>query len=955
MALELRPHQVAAKNAVESELQIADRATVIMPCASGKTLVQLTVAGAYQRILILEPSLSLLRQTLQRAREEGITAGRTLLCICSDADVAKDAWRVDESELGVPVTTEAAKIRELLSGKDRVLAFCTYQSQPLLAAGLPSGFEFDLGIFEECHRTAGIVEKRFGAGLQDSHIPMRKRFFTTATPRVFAAEGSAEEARRAHSMDDVESYGRIVYQMSVRDAIESGIICDYQVLVSATTEAVAQAALEKAKETMLPQSQVPVDLVAAQLSVLKAIEIGGARRVITYHSTIAEAQEFVEDPLDLFRDAGVATFHIYGAMPSSQRAAVIEAFLAHDGPALISNARCLSEGVDVPAIDLVALMSKRESVVDVVQILGRALRPYPGKSTGYIMLPIFVGSEHPPEQSLSRSDLAITWEILHGILETDAAPTDFHLLGKGGAAGSTHSTAFGRGKLRVVAPDDLLAALERGITVRPVSRLGYDTAQMLEAARVFKEREGHLRVPVAHSEGPYNLGAWLKRMRKLRAVGRLEPFVEQSLNALGMDFGARSRTADDYIRELRDFHAQHGHWRIPRGAPWTSLWLFVKRARKQQREGQLDPHTEGQLLELKFPFDADLAQAAALEPIRKSIEAAGSLDTCWNQLSAGQKRWLRAKKVRKDEQRLSAEQLAAFTDANIDLDHLPVGRVSVLDRLAGEAAFARSMNALGDYLKQSGSKTVGTKGRHKGVHLGDFLKRCRREEARGELSVERAAALDAVGVEWRVGNLEASIRGHLKALGEFRAEFRHLKLPRSREYARLRGFVQSQRKNKSKLSESRLRDLESVGFTWNGEEDTWEAHLAALQRVRAEGKEIQSSSPLANYLRQLERTHRSSALDERKLKLLSELGISWARGEGIDIAMLARLTRIAKKFGKVNAASVARREADLAAWLEKQHKHILEGSIDPGLAAKLDKLGFRFARAAGGSKRTQTA
>lgn len=946
MPLELRPHQVSAREAVEKELAVEGRATVVMPCATGKTLLQLVVANEYSRVLILEPSLALIRQTLQRARQENIVTGRALLCVCSDQGVAKDEWKVDEADLGIPVTTESSEIRVVLSGRERVLAFCTYQSLPLLAAGLPAGFEFDIGVFDECHRTAGTADKKFGAGLLDSNIAIRKRFFATATPKVFAFGGDPEEVRRpTHSMDNTDSYGRTVFAMSVRDAIEKGIICDYQVLVSATTEAMAQSALEKAGETMFPQSQTPVELVAAQLSVLKAIEVTGSRRVITYHSTIAEAQEFASDGLDLFRAAGVATFHIFGAMASSQRQAVIDAFLAHDGPAVITNARCLSEGVDVPAIDLVALMSKRESVVDVVQILGRALRPYPGKSTGYIMLPIFVDSEHAADQALAGSELAITWEILHSILETEDAPTEYQAIGSPTYGYQRGNYISGRGNLRVVAPEGLLQTLERGITVRPVSRLGYASEQMLEAARAFKAREGHLRVVVTHSEGPYKLGAWLKRMRRLRSLGRLNPSIEKALNELGMDFGGRARSADQYVRELSDFHQQTRHWKLPPKAPWGSLRSFVKKVRSKNKSGTLDPALREQLVAIGFPFDSDLTRTETLAIVASQVKSEGTVELAWKKLSATQKRWLRNRKLRKDQGRLSAEQQAAIVAAGIDLDNLPVERISVLDRLAGEAAFERNLEALKSYLGSAGSRLTFGKERHRGVQLAEFLKRCRREEANGTLPADRRNALDALGFDWRTSHRkkrnESSVRSHLETLAAFRQEHGHMRLPTTREYARVRNFVQSQRKNRSKLSPTRVAELEAVGFTWSFEEEAWEMYLAELKRHRSAGTQPAAASPLANYLRRLERLHRDGELDAEKRRALDDAGVAWARSEGLDIAMFARLARIAKKFGRVNVMSIAKREADLAQWLSLQIQALHDGTASPDLSTKLEKFGVR--------------
>jgi superfamily II DNA or RNA helicase len=941
MALVPRPHQADAAQAVLSALASRRRATLVMPCATGKTLVQLMVASRFRRVLCLEPSLALIRQTLQRAREEGLLEDRALLCVCSDDGVARDAWRVDEAELGVPVTTDPAEIKRVLrDGMAGAIVFCTYQSLPLLAEGLPAGFEFELGIFDECHRTAGPIGKRFAIGLTDACMPIQRRMFATATPKVLSAPEEQESELQANSMDDAETYGDIVYRMSVREAIAKELICDYQVLVSATTESAAREAMVRAKDLILPQGEVPVELVGAQLSVIRAMQQCGARRVVTYHSTIADAQDFAGDTLGLFEEAGIATFHIFGAMPSRQRSAVIEAFLACSGPALISNARCLTEGVDVPAIDLVALVSKRESLGDVVQILGRALRPFPGKETGYVMLPLFVDATIAPEQALSQSDLAVTWEILHTILETDDDPTDFRTM-RTGVEGGARGASASRGKLRVVASDDVLPALERGIVVRSVVRLAHERDTMMKALAEYCAREGHARVPRTHVEGHYRLGAWLRRMRKLRAGGRLDPMLESELAKLGVEFGTKVHDDEQRLDELEDYYRRRNTWAVPRKTPWSALALYVAQLRKDARDGSLAPTVRGRLEKMGFPLDRhEQSWARRLASLKTAIMGAESLEAAWGKVEDLDRRWLRRTQKRRRAGRLSEGQAEELRKLGVDLSaELPADRHEHLPRLKGEESFARNLRALSDHLTGKESPVVDRDVRHDGVNVWEFVNRCRKLFRRGALSTSQIERLDATGAHWRPPSDIA--RDYMVRLKEFKEQHGHMRLPTSKEYKRLRNFVQSQRKNRAKLPAERIRELEAIGFTWDLATDTWQKHLHAMQRARANGEDPFAGAQ-GEYLRGLQRKHRAGQLSDEKLSALAELGLPWARVNGEETAMIARLARLARTFGKVNVETMMKREKDLQSWVHAQRVRAADGTIDSATEESLKRYGVKL-------------
>ena len=571
---ELRPHQTEGYAAAVGVLSRGSAATVVMACASGKTLLGLRVAERYSRILILEPSLALIRHSLEHAREEGLLINRHVFCVCSDESVAgRDEWLVSETELGIPVTTDASELQRLIAqSPNRCIVFCTYHSQRLLQAALPPGFKFDMGLFDEAHRTAGERERAFTVALSDSNIPIGKRLFLTATPRLFSEkEGDEPDSYRAasFSMDDESIYGPVAYELSLPEAIHRDIVCDIQVLVSSVSDAEVQSILQKAQQLMLPNKRLPVELVAGQISVVRAVQATGARRVISFHRTIAQAAAFAKDRLKIYEAAGIIPFHIRGDMPDHQRKAVIKAFLSVDGPSLLTNSRCLTEGVDVPDIDMVTFMGRKESLIDVVQATGRAGRKAVGKRRGYVMLPLYVHQEEPLEAALERSDMSVTWEILHTVLEADG-----QLVNRLRQPALTNGddalpAAYHRkkGQLRVVASADLLASLERAITIRHVHRLGERWNVMIGVAERYAERVGNLHVPPNHLEEDLPLGRWIAKQRILNREGSLICRARRQTRTFGRLGSSAAHTAPAHVSQA----SNNGIRMLLRRAPFMSV------------------------------------------------------------------------------------------------------------------------------------------------------------------------------------------------------------------------------------------------------------------------------------------------------------------------------------------------------------------------------------------------
>ena len=380
----------------------AKRGKLIMPCGSGKSLTSYWIAEKLEsrRIVIAVPSLALIRQTLKVWLRETMANKQAVewICVCSDESagrVERDDSAVLRQDLGVPCLTDPKEIAAWLKRKHRGLTvvFTTYQSGEALAkAARAAKFSFDLGIMDEAHKTVGDGEKLFSHLLHDRNLPIRRRLFMTATERRYKGQSDT-----VLSMDDPATYGETFHLLSFKRAMEYDppILSDYKIIsIAVSREEVAE--LIRKNTFVRPDKgpwnkEIEADMLASLIALRKAMKKYPIQHAVSFHGSIQRAELFKthNDAFSKsFRKYGkLETFHVSGKTPTGTRARIIGEF-ARAERALITNARCLTEGVDVPGIDCVLFADPRRSAVDIVQAVGRALRPAPNKKFGYVIVPI---------------------------------------------------------------------------------------------------------------------------------------------------------------------------------------------------------------------------------------------------------------------------------------------------------------------------------------------------------------------------------------------------------------------------------------------------------------------------------------------------------------------------------------------------------------------------------------
>jgi superfamily II DNA or RNA helicase len=396
-ALSPRPHQVKAIKDTVEYFKTKERGKVIMPCGTGKSLTAFWIANELKAksVLIAVPSLALLQQTLKVWTREYLIAGikPDWLCVCSDQTVSddQDDFVTNIYELGIDVTTDKNEIKKFLKCKANIkVVFTTYQSGKVTAQGA-KGFTFDLGIMDEAHKTVGLGSKPMAHLIHQKNIKIKHRLFMTATERLF--RGDKEEYL---SMDDPRDYGDLIYQLSFKEAIETKppIISDYKIITFGISEPEIEAIYTDNKFIQIKKDidDIKAREFATALALRKAIKKLGIKNAISFHSSIRRANNFkIQQELisKVYPEYGnLKAFHVSGDMPTNQRSSQMREFSESKG--LMTNSRCLTEGVDLPAIDCVVFTDPKKSKVDIVQAAGRALRLSPGKKFGYILIPLII-------------------------------------------------------------------------------------------------------------------------------------------------------------------------------------------------------------------------------------------------------------------------------------------------------------------------------------------------------------------------------------------------------------------------------------------------------------------------------------------------------------------------------------------------------------------------------------
>ena len=537
-----KEHQQECLEAIDKTLASNKRTTAVMACGTGKTLVALWAAERSNatRILVLVPSLALVRQILHEWLSQTSWENLSYLCVCSDSTVVKgnDSLVVHQADLDFPVTTDPESVRRFLSRdtKGVKVVFSTYQSASVVADGMDEPFE--LGIFDEAHKTAGRGGTRFSFALDDANLAINKRLFFTATPRHYDIRSRDKEgdARLVYSMDDENIYGPKAHVLPFAEAARRGIICDYKVVISVVTSQMIDEYLLRHGEVVIEGEEVKAQQVAVQIALQRAVNDFGVKKIFSFHGSVKAAKSFTSSGAEGIAThlPGFGSYHVSGEMPTSIREEYMRAFRDNQ-MAVMSNARCLTEGVDVPAVDMVAFMSPRKSKVDIIQATGRAMRKSAGKAVGYVLVPIFLeqAENESVEEAVERTRFDDVWEVLAAMREQDQELAEIisQLREERGRSGGYDERRL-RERVEVIGPVISLEVIRSSITAQCLDRLGRSWDEWFGLFLRWREQFGKSVPEVSEVYRDYKLGIWASTQRSNYIRGWLSPREIKKLESL---------------------------------------------------------------------------------------------------------------------------------------------------------------------------------------------------------------------------------------------------------------------------------------------------------------------------------------------------------------------------------------------------------------------------------------
>ncbi|RYH75526.1 helicase [Flavobacteriaceae bacterium 144Ye] len=475
----LRPHQEEALNKTHVHFKENDRGKLIMACGTGKTFTSLRIAEHETDnsglVLFLVPSIALLGQTL---REWSSDANEPIkpIAICSDARITRQRGNTNDDEdfsvvdLAFPASTDVKSVIKQFKAIDRTskkgmtVVFSTYQSIDVIANAQRhllnennNNAIFDLIICDEAHRTTGVTlagndESAFVKVHDNDFLQANKRLYMTATPRLFSDDSKSKadmNDAEICSMDDETKYGEEMYRIGFGEAVERGLLTDYKVLVLTLSENDIPSAVQK----MVANSENEINSddaskligclnalskqVLGDNGLIKDVDPEPMKRAVAFCQNIKISKKITNtfnDTSDVYLDSvepsqreklvSVSSNHIDGSMNAPQRDELLGWLKSQSADSnecrILTNVRCLSEGVDVPSLDAVLFLSARNSQVDVVQSVGRVMRKAPGKNYGYIIIPVVVPSDVEPSKALDDNDrFRVVWSVLNALRAHD--------------------------------------------------------------------------------------------------------------------------------------------------------------------------------------------------------------------------------------------------------------------------------------------------------------------------------------------------------------------------------------------------------------------------------------------------------------------------------------------------------------------------------------------------------
>ncbi len=964
-----KPHQEKAIEKIVDALKKKHRVTALMACGTGKTLVALWTAERLQArvVLVLEPSLALVRQVLHEWLHETSWPDIEYLCVCSDESVDRgnDELIVRPSDVDFRVTTNSSAVRDFLTRESPAtkVIFSTYQSTAVVAAATENLDAFDFAVFDEAHKTAGREGAKFGIALSDERLRIDRRLFMTATPRHYdvGVRDKSGDAKLVYSMDVLEVYGPVAYRISFGEAAKLGIISDYKVIISVVTSEMVTNELLRRGTVLVKGEEIKAAQVANQIALQRAVEEHGVRKIFSFHSRIAAAESFTCARPEGIRQhlPNFSCFFVNGAMSAAYRDKLLREFGSAD-QGIMSNARCLTEGVDLPAVDMVGFFSPKRSLVDIVQATGRAMRRAPGKNFGYVLVPLYLEQTRGEtvEEAVSRSKFDEVWHILERLREHDdlLAQIIADMRVERGRTGGYDDSRF-RERVEVLGPAVSLEDLRRSITSACLDALGESWFERYGELVAYKEQHGHCDVPKRSVGKLKKLANWVVQQRVSRNDGTLSREKIELLDRLRFKWSPYGHRWRENYLALVEFKQRFGNCRVPQG--WKenkklATWICTQRLRR--KAGQLSSDRIQALDKLGFDWEIDVTiWEDRFKELCEYKERFGHtrVHVKWPenpQLGA----WVVHQRYNRRRAKINPTHQARLDQIGFEWD------ISERDPTEWDQMFAK----LELYKQEHGNCRVPSQNEHQ--KLSEWCQTQRRRFRLGKLLERRKKKLEEIGFEWSISNSADKWNEMFRQLAEHHKRTGSCAFTSGDQSKRsLKSWCVRQRKlyRLGQLSVEYVSKLDDLSFRWSPRHDVnrsvtvdeaarleavWNEkfnELLEFFKIHGHYDVPQGWRPnpkLASWVSAQRAAYRRGELGAERIERLSALGFPWHPSEQKWHQMYHALLTYHQRFGHTRVPVNWKENRRLAHWVAVQRRQKKLGRLSADRIAKLNLLAFEW-------------
>ncbi|MFJ4577576.1 Helicase associated domain protein [Streptomyces sp. NPDC088846] len=792
MSVKLRDHQIEAVAAIVRDFDIPPggipwnglRGQVHAACGTGKTIIAAASVRRIVpkgRILVLVPTLDLLTQTVKAWHGAGHKGPAVAVCSLQDDP---ELW-----SMKVRSTTNPVQLA-LWHGSGPVTIYATYASLGVLAEAFEGAYgqrldPVDLAVVDEAHRTSGSMGKAWADIHDQTVIPAYRRLYLTATPRIWeerlnreVAEGVRDPLPRemAASMDDEKVFGPVLYKLSLASAVSRGLLARYQIIVLELQDPVVTPerlmSEERRSEEVRGQR-----LGALQAALLHTMQQHNLQTCITFHHRTIEAQAYAKGlervAAKLHADqperypAKIWADWLCGEHVPERRRGVLGEFGSTAWRAVLSNCRVLGEGVDIRAVDSVALLDPKGAPHDIVQAIGRALRQKPGQGKlASLIVPVFLQPGEQPEDMFTSGSYRPLVKVLEGLRAHDEEAVELLAIpqepqkdvaqpsvniGSAPEEGEEESRLL----LRFAAPRDPVMVAD-WVSFNVIDTEKQDWARGWAALKKFTEREQNARVPYGHREGAFPLGTWVAEQRRAYGAGQMTGLRARRLEQLGMVWSVADERFQENLEAAKAYYEDHWTLCAPRSAVAldrsVGQWLSNLR-----RAGALDGHPEWDtaLKEIDPDWNPQWSAEwqrhyAALRELVADEEGQADVLPGFTVHGMDIGKWLARQRKSEVWQALTDGQRGRLEQLGITPPppELPMPSTTPL------GAFERGVAALAQYKARTGSvtvprthvETVEVDGQEHPVKLGVWI--MNQKGRRAKLTADKLAALAVLGLEW---------------------------------------------------------------------------------------------------------------------------------------------------------------------------------------------------------------